>query len=65
MNELDAGTKVSIDILKRVYSALQNSGEGGPQDDEAYLDPDDYLFFVNAFDMPLWNWSDERGTFDK
>lgn len=59
----DATMKVSPDILRRVYDALQDQGNAGEA--EELLDPDSHLYFVDAFEMPLWHWSQERGTFEK
>ncbi|KAI0251432.1 epsilon DNA polymerase [Lactifluus subvellereus] len=61
----DATMKVSIQILNRVYQALQTSGDQRTRKEDAYLDPEDHLHFVNAFEMPLWHWSPERGSFEK
>lgn len=59
----DAAMKVSLDILRRVYDALQD--QGNPGEAEELLDPDSHLYFVDAFEMPSWHWSQERGTFEK
>jgi len=61
----DAAMKVSIEILNRVYHSLQTSGDQRGRKEDAYLDPEDHLHFVNAFEMPLWHWSPERGSFEK
>ncbi|KAI0272768.1 DNA polymerase epsilon subunit B [Gloeopeniophorella convolvens] len=61
----DASMKVSLQILKRVYQALQGAGDQRSQKEDAYLDPEDHLHFIDAFDMPLWHWSPERGSFEK
>ncbi|THH14637.1 hypothetical protein EW146_g5729 [Bondarzewia mesenterica] len=61
----DANMKVAFHILKRVYDNLQDAGEHGTQKEDVHIDPDNHLFFVNAFDMPAWHWSQERGTFEK
>jgi hypothetical protein len=55
--------KVSLDVLRRVYDALQDQGNAG--ETEELLDPDSHLYFVDALEMPLWHWSQERGTFEK
>ncbi len=56
--------KVSLDVLQRVYDAFQNSGDtGGGEED--FLDPENYLHVINAFDMPLWHWSMERSAFER
>ena len=55
--------KVSLDVLQRVYDAFQEeNNETGESD---YLDPEGHLFFVDAFEMPLWNWSTERSGFER
>lgn len=59
----DAAMKVSLDILRRVYDALQDQGNLGEA--EELLDPDSHLYFIDAFEMPSWHWSQERGTFEK
>lgn len=61
----DAAMKVSIDILRRVYDALQDQGDRINEGSKETLDPDSHLYVVDAFDMPLWHWSGERGTFEK
>lgn len=62
---LDAAMKVSLDILQRVYEALQDQGDGSNEAFKETLDPESHLYFVDAFDMPLWHWSVERGTFER
>ncbi|TFK55960.1 DNA polymerase epsilon subunit B [Heliocybe sulcata] len=61
----DAAMKVSLNVLQRVYEFLQGGTSSGSQIKEDVLDPDGHLWFINAFDMPLWHWSFERGTFEK
>lgn len=61
----DALMKVSADILQRVYESLQDQGQGGNDFEKESIDPDSHLFVVDAFEMPLWHWSQERGTFEK
>jgi DNA polymerase epsilon subunit 2 len=61
----DATMKVSVEILNRVYQTLQSSGDQRTRKEDGYLDPEDHLHFVDAFDMPLWHWSPERGSFEK
>jgi DNA polymerase epsilon subunit 2 len=60
----DAAMKVSLSILQRVYEALQDQGSGDRAETEL-LDPDSLLYVVDAFEMPGWNWSHERGTFER
>ncbi|KZV71534.1 epsilon DNA polymerase [Peniophora sp. CONT] len=62
----DAAMKVTLPVLKRVLDALQHagtSGEGGAE--EGDLDIESHLWFVNAFEMPVWRWSTERGAFER
>jgi DNA polymerase epsilon subunit 2 len=56
--------KVSVDILNRVYESLQDQGQRTDVEKEL-IDPESHLFIINAFDMPLWRWSQEIGTFSK
>ncbi|KAI0270066.1 DNA polymerase epsilon subunit B [Russula aff. rugulosa BPL654] len=58
----DATMKVSVEILNRVYQTLQSSGDQRTRKEDGYLDPEDHLHFVDAFEMPLWHWSPERGA---
>ena len=64
MSATDAQMKVSLDVLHRVYETFQN---GDKNDDEGHsqLDTDSHLFFIDAYEMPLWNWSIERSTFER
>lgn len=61
----DATMKVSVEILNRVYHTLQSSGDQRNRKEDGYLDPEDHLHFIDAFEMPLWHWSPERGSFEK
>jgi DNA polymerase epsilon subunit 2 len=55
---------VRLDVLKRVYDGMQNStGEEFRIDDK--LDTEAHLYFIDAFDIPLWHWSTERNAFEK
>ena len=65
MQVLDAQMKVSLDVLQRVYDAFQNSGENPAEQEQEAVDPDGHLYFIDAFDMPLWHWSHERSTFER
>ncbi|KAK7060583.1 DNA-directed DNA polymerase epsilon, subunit B [Paramarasmius palmivorus] len=60
----DASMKVTVELLERVYNHLQDENEGANGDNEV-IDPETHLFVVNAFEMPAWHWSVERGTFEK
>jgi len=55
--------KVSVQILQRVYDTFQGGEKSHGEND--FLDPDEHLKFINAHDMPLWNWSNEKGTFER
>ncbi len=61
---LDAQMKVSLDVLKRVYENFQGA-DGQGQNGGERLDPDSHLYVVNAFNMPLWNWSQEKSAFER
>ncbi|KAI0081719.1 epsilon DNA polymerase [Panus rudis PR-1116 ss-1] len=60
----DAPMKVSLDVLKRVYDAFQNGDNGKEEEDLEFLDPESHLYYINAFEMPLWNWSHEKSAFE-
>ncbi|KAK7470534.1 DNA-directed DNA polymerase epsilon, subunit B [Stygiomarasmius scandens] len=60
----DASMKVSIEVLQRVYESLQEQGQGADTEVER-IDPESHLYFVDAFEMPSWHWSVERGTFER
>lgn len=61
----DAAMKVTVEVLQRVYDNMQDQGDHINDAGEEYLDPDSHLHVVDAYDMPLWNWSLERGTFER
>ncbi|KII95089.1 hypothetical protein PLICRDRAFT_33919 [Plicaturopsis crispa FD-325 SS-3] len=61
----DALMKVSLNILERVYRTLQEQGGKSNDDEQDLLDAEGHLFFIDAYEMPLWNWSQERGTFER
>lgn len=61
---IDAIMKVSVEVLKRVYETLQDQGER-TQIERELIDPEKHLFFIDAFEMPRWIWSPERGTFER
>lgn len=56
--------KVSVDVLKRLYESLQDQGDRTDLEKDI-IDPENHLHFVDAFEMPRWTWSAERGTFEK
>ncbi|KAF9485264.1 DNA polymerase epsilon, subunit B [Pholiota conissans] len=60
----DATMKVSVEILQRVYESLQDQGERTKVEKEL-IDPENHLYFIDAFEMPRWTWSSERGTFER
>ncbi|KAM6495797.1 DNA polymerase alpha/epsilon subunit B domain containing protein [Amanita muscaria] len=60
----DASMKVSVDVLRRIYESLRDQGDTTSTERE-FLDPESHLHIIDAFDMPLWHWSQERGTFEK
>ncbi|KAF9055458.1 DNA polymerase epsilon, subunit B [Hymenopellis radicata] len=60
----DATMKVTVDILRRVYESFQE--QDNPDEFQAEtIDPDSHLYVIDAFEMPLWHWSVERGTFER
>ena len=61
----DAAMKVSKDVLQRVYNLFKEHGNKTDDHFVDMLDPESHLHIVDAFDMPLWNWSVERGSFEK
>ena len=54
--------KVSLDVLQRVYENFQDAEDDGEDD---YMDPGSHMHFIDAFEMPLWNWSTERSSFER
>lgn len=62
---LDAVMKVSVAVLQRVYQLLQGSSTTASSIEQDILDVDAHTFVVNAFEMPQWNWSSERSTFEQ
>ena len=57
---------VQLAVLQRVYDAMQGSQASRKTDVlDDKLDTDSRLFFIDAFEMPLWHWSPERATFEK
>ena len=62
---LDAVMKVSVAVLQRVYQLLQGSSTTASSIEQDILDVDAHIFVVNAFEMPQWNWSSERCTFEQ
>ena len=51
--------------MKKVYEAMQDQGDTEMDDLDADADVDNHLFFVDAFEMPWWQYSLERQTFEK
>ncbi|KAG6810867.1 hypothetical protein H0H92_009988, partial [Tricholoma furcatifolium] len=61
---IDVNMKVDLNILERVYQGMRNQTEQIDEEKEL-LDPESHFYVINAFDMPLWHWSSETGTFTK
>jgi len=61
----DAIMKVSVVVLQRVYQLLQGSSGTASSVEQDILDVDAHIFIVDAFEMPQWNWSSERSTFER
>ena len=59
------------DIIERVYelvseAAVVDTSKGGTTAGELeILDPNHHFFIIDPFEMPNWQWSIERKTFDK
>jgi DNA polymerase epsilon subunit 2 len=65
----DCSTIITCAILQRVYDFMREAGEDGtttlnPLEADS-LDPDHHLFIFDAFDMPNWQYSPERKTFER
>ena len=66
MSMPDAEMVVRLDVLQRIYETMQSSQAARDTDFvDDHLDTDSQLFFVDAFEMPMWHWSPERSTFEK
>lgn len=61
----DAVMKVSVTVLQRVYQLLQGSSTSASSIEQDVLDVEAHIFVVDAFEMPQWNWSSERSTFEE
>ena len=61
----DAVMKVSVAVLQRVYQLLQGSSTAARSIEQDILDVDAHIFIVDAFEIPQWNWSSERSTFEQ
>ncbi|KLO18036.1 epsilon DNA polymerase [Schizopora paradoxa] len=61
----DATMKVSLSVLQRVYAGLQEKEEREANEEDDLLNIEDHLFFVDAYEMPAWHWSQSRSTFEK
>lgn len=57
--------KVTLPILQRVYLSLQEKEEKKETGEDELLNPEDHIEFIDAYEMPLWHWSQARGTFEK
>lgn len=63
-DSVDATMKVAVEVLARVYEALQDQGQH-TEIEKDIIDPDSHLFVIDAFEIPRWQWSQERGTFER
>ena len=61
----DAVMKVSVTVLQRVYQLLQGSSSAASSIEQDILDVDAHIFVIDGFEMPQWNWSSERSTFEQ
>lgn len=57
--------KVSLPVLQHVYQILKEKGERNESGIDELLNPENHLFFIDAYEMPRWNWSQTRSTFEK
>jgi DNA polymerase epsilon subunit 2 len=57
--------KVSVAVLQRVHQLLQGSSTAASSIEQDILDVDAHMFVVDAFEIPQWNWSSERSTFEQ
>ena len=65
---LDVSTILTREIIERVYelvseAAVVDSSKGAG--DLEILDPNHHFFIIDPFEMPNWQWSIERKTFEK
>lgn len=63
--QTDAIMKVSVAVLQRVYQLLQGSSTAASSIEQDILDVDAHIFVIDASEMPQWNWSSERSTFEQ
>ena len=56
---------VSKQVLDKVYDAMQDATPETDEDGQAVVDVENHLFFINAFEMPFFQFSLERQTFEK
>jgi DNA polymerase epsilon subunit 2 len=64
----DCSTIVTKQLLQRVYESVVEKSTvavPGSSQGEQHWDPDHHLFFINAFDMPRWHYSQERKVFER
>ncbi len=59
-----ATMKVSVEVLRRLHTNLQDQDDGGEVHTDG-LNPENHLFFIDAYEMPRWHWSTERGAFER
>lgn len=62
---LDGPSKITEDLLEETYEKLRVSAEQPDDANGDDLDPSNYLKLINAFDMPLWRWDDNRAGFER
>ena len=61
----DASTKVDLAILQRVYQNMMEKSERAENGQDELLDPEEHLYFIDAYEMPRLCWSQTRSTFEK
>lgn len=65
---IDCSTIVTKQLLQRAYENVVEKSTvavPGSSQGEQHWDPDHHLFFINAFEMPRWHYSQERKVFEK
>ncbi|KAJ7908253.1 DNA polymerase alpha/epsilon subunit B-domain-containing protein [Mycena leptocephala] len=58
---------IALLLLTTQHSRRADESDQGQRADpeKEAIDPESHLFVIDAFEMPLWHWSPERGTFEK
>ncbi|KAH7105408.1 epsilon DNA polymerase [Auriculariales sp. MPI-PUGE-AT-0066] len=65
LHQEDQGNFVSKPTLQKVYESMQDENAEAADVLDADADLDNHLHFIDAFEMPWWQYSLERQTFEK